>query len=70
MYKRQKKFKAVQIGGPSGACLTEEHLDLPLDFDSLKDVYKRQADTGVWALATARQLVITARFAWPTVLRL
>jgi NADH-quinone oxidoreductase subunit F len=31
-------FKAVQIGGPSGGCLTEEHLDLPLDFDSLKGV--------------------------------
>ncbi|MBC2478382.1 (2Fe-2S) ferredoxin domain-containing protein, partial [Clostridium beijerinckii] len=31
-----KKFKAVQIGGPSGGCLTAEHLDLPLDFDSLK----------------------------------
>lgn len=30
-----KKFKAVQIGGPSGGCLTEEHLDLPLDYDSL-----------------------------------
>lgn len=30
-----KEFKAVQIGGPSGGCLTEEHLDLPLDFDSL-----------------------------------
>ena len=30
-----KKFKAVQIGGPSGGCLTEQHLDLPLDFDSL-----------------------------------
>ncbi|MEG0773685.1 SLBB domain-containing protein, partial [Clostridium sp.] len=29
-------FKAVQIGGPSGGCLTKEHLDLPLDFDSLK----------------------------------
>ncbi len=29
-------FKAVQIGGPSGGCLTAEHLDLPLDFDSLK----------------------------------
>lgn len=29
-------FKAVQIGGPSGGCLTREHLDLPLDFDSLK----------------------------------
>ena len=31
-----KKFKAVQIGGPSGGCLTEEHLDYPMDFDSLK----------------------------------
>ncbi|MCC8065716.1 MAG: SLBB domain-containing protein, partial [Clostridiales bacterium] len=30
------KFKAVQIGGPSGGCLTEEHLDVPLDFDSVK----------------------------------
>lgn len=30
-----KKFKAVQIGGPSGGCLTEKHLDMPLDFDSL-----------------------------------
>lgn len=29
-------FKAVQIGGPSGGCLVEEHLDLPLDFDSVK----------------------------------
>lgn len=28
-------FKAVQIGGPSGGCLTSEHLDTPLDFDSL-----------------------------------
>ena len=32
------EFKAVQIGGPSGACLTKEHLDLPLDFDTLKKV--------------------------------
>ena len=31
-----KKFKAVQIGGPSGGCLTEAHMDLPMDFDSLK----------------------------------
>jgi NADH-quinone oxidoreductase subunit F len=29
-------FKAVQIGGPSGGCLTREHLDLPLDYDSLR----------------------------------
>lgn len=30
-----KKFKAVQTGGPSGGCLPEEMLDLPVDFDSL-----------------------------------
>ncbi|MFW5782031.1 MAG: NADH-ubiquinone oxidoreductase-F iron-sulfur binding region domain-containing protein [Candidatus Muiribacteriaceae bacterium] len=33
-----KNFKAVQIGGPSGGTLTEEHLDLPVDFDSLQSV--------------------------------
>jgi NADH-quinone oxidoreductase subunit F len=33
-----KRFKAVQIGGPSGGCLTEEHLDLTLDYDSLAKV--------------------------------
>jgi NADH-quinone oxidoreductase subunit F len=31
----QKKFKAVQIGGPSGGCLPEHFLDTPIDFDSL-----------------------------------
>ena len=31
-------FKAVQIGGPSGGCLTEEFLDLPLDFDSVRNI--------------------------------
>lgn len=31
-------FKAVQIGGPSGGCLTKDHLDLPIDFDSVKGV--------------------------------
>ena len=30
-----KKFKAVQTGGPSGGCLTENHLDLPIDYDTL-----------------------------------
>lgn len=31
-------FKAVQVGGPSGGCLTIDHLDLPLDFDSLQGI--------------------------------
>lgn len=33
----KRKFKAVQIGGPSGGCLSEEFLDTPIDFDSLKE---------------------------------
>ncbi len=34
---QQKKFKAVQIGGPSGGCLPESFLDTPIDFDSLTE---------------------------------
>ncbi len=30
-----KKFKAVQTGGPSGGCLTDDHLDIPIDYDNL-----------------------------------
>jgi len=33
--KNGKKFKAVQTGGPSGGCLTEKHLDVPIDYDNL-----------------------------------
>ncbi len=33
--KNGKKFKAVQTGGPSGGCLTEQHLDTPIDYDNL-----------------------------------
>jgi len=33
--KNGKKFKGVQIGGPSGGCLTWKHLDTPIDYDSL-----------------------------------
>ena len=33
--KNGKKFKAVQTGGPSGGCLTEKHLDTPIDYDNL-----------------------------------
>lgn len=33
--KDDKRFKAVQTGGPSGGCLTEKHLDIPIDYDNL-----------------------------------
>lgn len=35
--KNEKQFKGVQIGGPSGGCLTERHLNVPIDYDSLVD---------------------------------
>ena len=56
------KFKAVQIGGPSGACLTEEHLDLPLDFDSLKKVGAMIGSGGMVVTDENACMVEIARF--------
>ena len=57
-----KKFKAVQIGGPAGGCLTEEHLDLPLDFDSLKKVGAIIGSGGLVVMDEDTCMVETARF--------
>ncbi len=57
-----KKFKAVQIGGPSGGCLTEEHLDLPLDFDSLKKVGAMIGSGGLVVMDEDTCMVEVARF--------
>ncbi len=56
------KFKAVQIGGPSGGCLTEEHLDLPLDFDSLKKVGAIIGSGGLVVMDDKTCMVEVARF--------
>ncbi len=55
-------FKAVQIGGPSGGCLTEEHLDLPLDFDSLKSVGAMVGSGGLVVMNKETCMVGIARF--------
>ncbi|MCQ1529085.1 NADH-ubiquinone oxidoreductase-F iron-sulfur binding region domain-containing protein [Lutispora saccharofermentans] len=57
-----KKFKAVQIGGPSGACLTEEHLDMPLDFDSLKKEGAMIGSGGLVVMDEDTCMVEVARF--------
>ena len=57
-----KKFKAVQIGGPSGGCLTEEHLDMPLDFDSLKKVGAMIGSGGLVVMDEDTCMVEVARF--------
>ncbi|MGD8781810.1 MAG: NADH-ubiquinone oxidoreductase-F iron-sulfur binding region domain-containing protein [Ignavibacteria bacterium] len=55
-------FKAVQIGGPSGACLTEEHLDLPLDFDSLTGIGAMIGSGGLVVMNKETCMVKIARF--------
>ena len=57
-----KKFKAVQIGGPSGGCLTSEHLDLPLDFDSLKKAGAMIGSGGLVVMDEDTCMVEVARF--------
>ena len=57
-----KEFKAVQIGGPSGGCLTKEHLDLPLDFDSLKKVGAMIGSGGLVVMDEDTCMVEVARF--------
>ena len=59
-----KKFKAVQIGGPSGGATTasEEHLNLPLDFDSLKKIGAMIGSGGLVVMDEDTCMVETARF--------
>ena len=57
-----KKFKAVQIGGPSGGCLTEEHLDLPMDYETLKSVGAMVGSGGLVVMNEDTCIVEVARF--------
>lgn len=57
-----KKFKAVQIGGPSGGCLTEEHLDISMDFDSLEAAGAMVGSGGLVVLDEDSCMVEVARF--------
>ena len=55
-------FKAVQIGGPSGGCLTSTHLDLPLDFDSLRTAGAMIGSGGLVVMNQSSCMVSVARF--------
>jgi len=55
-------FKAVQIGGPSGGCLTREHLDLPMDFDSLDEIGAMVGSGGLVVMNSSTCMVKIARF--------
>ncbi|MDD4389058.1 MAG: NADH-ubiquinone oxidoreductase-F iron-sulfur binding region domain-containing protein, partial [Bacilli bacterium] len=57
-----KKFKAVQTGGPSGGCLTEKHLDTPIDYDNLLKLGSMMGSGGMIVMDEDNCMVDVARF--------
>lgn len=57
-----KNFKAVQTGGPSGGCLTEEHLNTPIDFDNLVALGSMMGSGGMIVLDEDNCMVDITRF--------
>ncbi|MGA2670686.1 MAG: NADH-quinone oxidoreductase subunit NuoF [Dehalococcoidia bacterium] len=59
---KDKKFKAVQIGGPSGGCLPETLLDIPIDYDSLRAAGSMMGSGGMIIMNEDNCMVDAARF--------
>lgn len=57
-----KKFKAVQTGGPSGGCLTDKHLDTPIDFDNLIAAGSMMGSGGMIVMDEDDCMVSVAKF--------
>ena len=57
-----KRFKAVQTGGPSGGCLTEKHLDLPIDYDNLLAAGSMMGSGGMIVMDEDDCMVAVAKF--------
>ena len=57
-----KAFKAVQIGGPSGGCIPSQHLDLEIDYESLKKFGAMMGSGGLVVMDEANCMVDVARF--------
>ena len=60
--KNGKKFKAVQTGGPSGGCLTEKHLDIPIDYESLTAAGSMMGSGGMIVMDEDDCMVSVAKF--------
>jgi len=60
--KNDKKFKAVQIGGPSGGCITEQNLDIQIDYDSLLKVGAMMGSGGLVVMDEDTCMVDVAKF--------
>ncbi len=57
-----KRFKAVQTGGPSGGCLTQEHLDTPIEYDTLTSLGSMMGSGGMIVMDEDTCMVDVARF--------
>ena len=59
---RGREFKAVQMGGPSGGCVPAAHLDLPIDYDSLREVGAIMGSGGMIVMDESTCIVDIARY--------
>ncbi len=57
-----KKFKAVQTGGPSGGCIPDKYLDLPIDYETLKEIGSMMGSGGMIVMDEDNCMVDIARF--------
>lgn len=57
-----REFKAVQTGGPSGGCIPAEHLDVPVDYESLKSLSSVMGSGGMIVMDDTSSMVDVARF--------
>ena len=57
-----KKYKAVQIGGPSGGCIPEQHLDIEVDYETLKTVGAMMGSGGLVVMDEDTCMVDVAKF--------
>ncbi len=59
---KKRKFKAVQLGGPSGGCVPEEHLDLPVDYEEIVKAGAIMGSGGMIVMDNRTCMVDMARF--------
>ena len=57
-----REFKAAQTGGPSGGCIPKEHLDTPIDYESLKQIGSMMGSGGLIIMDDTKCMVCLAKF--------
>jgi NADH-quinone oxidoreductase subunit F/NAD(P)H dehydrogenase (quinone)/NADP-reducing hydrogenase subunit HndC len=58
----KKKFKAVQLGGPSGGCIPEKYLDLPVDFEAISEAHAIMGSGGMIVMDESTCMVDMAHY--------